>query len=312
MPEDIVSDTAKTIPILTAPTASGKTALALQLAQETGHSVELVCADAFTVYRGLDIGTAKPTSSEREAVPHHLLDVAEVTEDFDVVRFVALAEAAIADIMQRGAVPLVVGGTGFYLSGLVRGLPKTPPVDPVLRRQIEAELQERGLDVLLDDIAQNNPVEAKRMERNPRRIVRATEVFRRTGKYPGEWGYSNPRFSYQVFGFALEKDELQSRLQQRTQTMLKGGWPAEAEWLASKISSQQEPRPTAWQALGYPEALQVAKGRLSIEEATKQIVLSSRQYAKRQQTWIRKQLGVELLTTDRVQEQLRGFLSSFR
>lgn len=301
-------DLTQPISVLTAPTASGKTALALQLAQQTSCEIELVCADAFTVYRGLDIGTAKPTSSEREAVPHHLLDVAEVTEDFDVVRFVALAEKAILDIIHRGKTPLVVGGTGFYISGLVRGLPQTPPVDPVVRTQVEAELQERGLEALLNDIAQNNSAEAKRMERNPRRIVRATEVFRRTGKYPGELGYSTPRFKYQVVGFALPPEELQKRLKQRTQAMLEGGWPAEAEWLALQVSPDQQPRATAWQALGYLDALQVARNKITVQQATEHIVLSSRQYAKRQQTWIRKQLGVTLLGREETEQKLKEML----
>ncbi len=119
------------IPILTAPTAAGKTALALELARQ--FPLEIVAADAFTVYRGLDIGTAKPTPAEREAVPHHLLDVADVSEDYDVARYVREAEAAIGDVLGRGRVPLVVGGTGFYLSALVRGLPLTPPADPGVR-----------------------------------------------------------------------------------------------------------------------------------------------------------------------------------
>ena len=139
-----------TLPILTAPTASGKSALALRLAGEFG--LEIVAADAFTVYRGLDIGTAKPGADERRRVPHHLLDVADVRESYDVARYVSEAQAAIRGVLARGRTPLVVGGTGFYLSGLLRGLPLTPPGVPELRAQLEAELQERGLDALLAEI----------------------------------------------------------------------------------------------------------------------------------------------------------------
>lgn len=274
------------IPVLTAPTASGKSALALRLAQD--FPVEIVCADAFTVYRGLEIGTAKPTPADRAAAPHWLLDVADVTEEFDVARFLALAEAAIADILGRGRVPLVVGGTGFYLTALGRGLPQTPAADRAMQATIEAELETRGLDALLADIAALNPAEAVRMERNPRRVVRALEIHRRTGRFPGEFGYSAPAFAYRTFAFAPA--DLDGQIERRTAAMLAQGWPAEAAWLADQVSPEQWPRPTVWQALGYAEALAVSRGDLSPETAATQITLATRQYARRQQTWIRQQL----------------------
>jgi tRNA dimethylallyltransferase len=299
------------IPLLTAPTAAGKSALALELAAESAldAAVEVVSADAFTVYRGLDIGTAKPTAAEREAVPHHLLDVTEVTENYDVARYVREAEAAIADVLGLGRVPLVVGGTTFYLAALLRGLPLTPPADPVVRTAVEAELAERGLDALLADIAAVDPAEAVRMERNPRRVVRATEIHRRTGQYPGSFGNRPPRFEYAVTAFTRPGPELEARMARRVGSMFAAGWAEEAAWLAARLPADTIPRPTAWQALGYREAWAVHTGDLDETQATARIVLASRQYAKRQLTAMRSQLGAQVLTPAAAGAHLRDAMS---
>lgn len=285
--------------LLTAPTAAGKTALSLQLAQAfrqlgantkpPNAELEIVTADAFTVYQGLDIGTAKPSLAEQNSVPHHLLDVISVKESFDVVQFVRLAENVIAEILARGNLPLVVGGTGFYLSALLRGLPLTPVSQLSQRHSLELELAERGLEALLQEIAQDSPTEAARMQRNPRRVVRALEVFRTHGRWPSQFGYSQPRFSYRAYGFSWPSELLQQRIEQRTHKMLLAGWPAEALWLERQISPKRQPRPTAWQALGYLTALSLAKDDISLPQAQQDIVLATRQYTKRQLTWMHKQ-----------------------
>ncbi|BDP41301.1 tRNA dimethylallyltransferase [Deinococcus aetherius] len=296
------------IPILTASTAAGKTALALDLGAEFG--LEIVAADAFTVYRGLDIGTAKPTPEERAAVPHHLLDVADVGEDYDVARYTREAEAALGDVLARGRVPLVVGGTGFYLSALVRGLPLTPPADPATRAEVEADLAERGLGALLAEVEARNPAEAARLERNPRRIVRALEVYRRTGRFPGEFGHRPPAFIYRVFAFTRPWPELEARISARVGVMLAAGWPGEAAWLASQVSPDRDPRPTVWQALGYREALAVHTGTLTPEDAARVIALATRQYARRQLTWMRTQLGAVPTSSGEAAGALRTFLKT--
>lgn len=304
------------VPILTAPTAAGKTALALDLARRTlpDSGLEVVAADAFTVYRGLDIGTAKPTPDEREALPHHLLDVVGVREAHDVARYVREAEAAIADVRARGRMPLVVGGTGFYLSALVRGLPLTPPADPETRAQVEADLAARGLDALLAEIDAANPAEAARMERNPRRVVRALEVHRRTGRFPGEFGSSTPTFSYRVFAFTRPWPELETRVAERVRAMLAGGWPEEAAWLAGQLDPLLTdpgltPRAGAWQALGYREALAVHRGTLSPQDAAEGITRATRQYARRQLTWVRTQLGTMPTTPQETAQALAAALA---
>ncbi|CAM3815455.1 tRNA (adenosine(37)-N6)-dimethylallyltransferase MiaA [Deinococcus frigens] len=296
------------IPLLTAPTAAGKSALALRLAQE--FDLELISADAFTVYRGLDIGTAKPTPAERAAVPHHLINVADVTANYDVARYVQDAETAIADVLERGRMPLVVGGTTFYLVALLRGLPLTPPADPLVRADVEAELAQRGLDALLADIAATDLAEAARMERNPRRVVRATEVHRRTGQYPGSFGNRPPRFQYAVTAFSRPGPELEVRMAARVQAMFAAGWAQEAAWLAAHLDPATLPRPTAWQALGYREAWAVHTGALEETEAAGRVVLASRQYAKRQLTATRSQLGAQILTQPQADARLREDLSA--
>ena len=238
------------IPVLTAPTACGKTALALELAGLSGGRMEIVSADAFLVYRGLDIGTAKPTLQERARVPHHLIDVAEVQERYDVARYALGAQAAIADILERGRLPLVVGGTGFYLSALLGGLPLTPPSQPPLRAALEAELQSRGLDALLHEIERSSPAEAQRMERNPRRVLRALEVFRASGRWPGDFGHSAPAYRYRVVAYTLPDAELAARIPLRVADMFRRGWPAEAEWLAGRVDPAAQPHPTVWQGAG--------------------------------------------------------------
>nr|WP_189068001.1 tRNA (adenosine(37)-N6)-dimethylallyltransferase MiaA [Deinococcus radiotolerans] len=284
------------IPILTAPTAAGKSALALRTAEATG--AEIISADAFTVYRGLDIGTAKPGPDDLARVPHHLINVADVTEPFDVARFVTLAETAIADVLARGRAPLIVGGTGFYLQALMRGLPLTPPSDPSTRAQVEAELHERGLDDLLAEIAATDPHEAARMERNPRRVVRAVEVHRRTGRYPGSFGRSTPAYTFAPTAFTLPAPAHEARVQTRILEMFQRGWADEAAWLATQVEPERDPRPTVWQALGYREVLAAARGRLDMADAAAQITVATRQYAKRQLTFIRTQLHAPLLSPD--------------
>jgi tRNA dimethylallyltransferase len=282
--------------------------MAIELAIEVGR-VEIVSADAFLVYRGLDIGTAKPSAEECRGVPHWLLDVADVTENYDVARYVQEAQAAIAGILQRGNIPLLVGGTGFYLSALINGLPLTPKSEPQARETLELELTERGLNALLAEIEASNPAEARRMERNPRRVLRALEVYRQTGRWPGEFGTTSPVFRYRVAAFSPPLDILERRISERTDAMFAAGWPAEAAWLAAQVSPDLTPRPTVWQTLGYEQALAVAREELGVQDAQAQVRLATRQYAKRQLTWSRRQLGAEILEPPLARARVAGWLS---
>jgi tRNA dimethylallyltransferase len=299
------------IPILTAPTSAGKTVMATELALEGGRT-EIVSADAFLVYRGLDIGTAKPTAQERAGVPHHLIDVVGVSESYDVARYVHDAQEVLAGILERGHRPLVVGGTGFYLKALIQGLPLTPRSEPDVRAVLEEELLERGLDALLAEIGASSPAEAARMERNPRRVLRALEVHRQTGRWPGEFGHTQPMFRYRVAAFSLPPEVLERRIVQRTANMFAAGWPSEAAWLASQVAPEGSPRPTVWQTLGYEQALAVARREQTEAVAQAEVVRATRQYARRQLTWLRTQLNAELLAADDARAQVADGLSAAR
>lgn len=294
------------LPILTAPTAAGKTALALRLARRI--PLEVVSADAFLVYRGMDVGTAKPTRRERAEVPHHLIDVRDAWEDYDVTQFVRDAEAAMADVLARGRVPLIVGGTGFYLSALVKGLPTTPHADPTVQAAIEAELNERGLDALLADIAAVRPSELARLERNPRRVIRTLEVVRRTGRWPSEFRNTEPQFAYDVVAFAPPLPELHARIEARVDAMFDAGLVEEVRRVVATLELHGR-RPTSLQAIGYKEVAAHLAGKRSLDAARQDVKHATRVYAKRQLTWIRTQLRADLLPSASAAEaKLRALL----
>ncbi|GEM48260.1 tRNA (adenosine(37)-N6)-dimethylallyltransferase MiaA [Deinococcus cellulosilyticus] len=299
----------KPIPVLLGPTASGKTALALEVARN--FEVEIVSADAMLVYRGLDIGTAKPTLAELQAVPHHLIDIVEPEEDYDVAQFVQDAERAILQITAVGKVPLIVGGTGFYVKALKQGLPLTPRADEEVQQQIWAELEEKGLDHLLGEISAVNPQEAGRMQRNPRRVVRALEVFRRTGQFPGEFGYSTPKFEYRLFGLSPDLPVLEQRIARRVERMFEEGLLDEVRQLLVRWSDHPSRRPTALQAIGYKEVLEGMEKGEDQNTMIQKITLATRQYAKRQLTWLKTQLQVECQDAAQMKPELLAYLQDF-
>ncbi len=276
--------------MLSAPTASGKTALALQLGAR--FPLEVVSADAFLVYRHLDVGTAKPTPEERAKVAHHVVDVREPWESYDVAQYVRDAEAAILDILARGRLPLVVGGSGFYLSALMGGLPTTPRADPHTQREIEAELAERGLDALLAQIAAVRPEEVSRLQRNPRRVVRALEIYRRTGRFPSQFPRTPPRFQYALTAYAPPPEVLEARIAARVDAMFAAGLAEEVRGVLAWLAGRNGP---ALQAIGYKQVVAHLAGELSLQQARQDVVRATGAYAKRQLTWLRTQLRADLL-----------------
>ncbi|WP_052351653.1 tRNA (adenosine(37)-N6)-dimethylallyltransferase MiaA, partial [Deinococcus pimensis] len=245
------------VPVLTAPTAAGKTALALELGAR--FPLEVVSADAFLVYRGMDVGTAKPTPGERARVPHHVVDVVDPWEAYDVTRFVRDAEAAISDVLARGRTPLVVGGTGFYLSALAGGLPTVPRADREVQALVEADLARDGLDTLLAEVERAAPRELARLERNPRRVVRTVEVLRRTGRVPSDFPRTPPRFSYAVTAFTRPREELDRRVTLRVEAMFAGGLLEEVRRVLADIDARGGER-VSLQAIGYKEVAALVRG----------------------------------------------------
>jgi len=271
---------------LIGPTASGKSAVALIVAEATG--AEIVSLDSMQVYRGMDVGTAKPDAEERARVAHHMLDVADPSERYDVTRFLADLARALADVRARGRRALFVGGTGFYLKVLTAGLFRGPDVDPALRAELEEQARAQGPLALHAELARADPRSAAKLHPNDvKRVVRALEVWRQTGRplsaWQTQWGQPEvpPR---QIVGLEVGVPELDRRIAERARSMLAAGWPAEA----ARVRATSGFGPTAVQALGYAEALAVHDRSLPEPEAARRIALATRQFARRQRTWYRK------------------------
>jgi tRNA dimethylallyltransferase len=274
--------------LLAGPTAVGKSAIALLLAERLGG--EIISVDSMQVYRGMDVGTAKPSLADRARVPHHLIDVVEVTEPFDAAQFVQLARRAVADIQSRGRVPILCGGTGLYFKAFLEGLGQAPPADAALRTLLEAT----PLPDLLRELAERDPATYDRIDRqNPRRVIRAIEVIRLTGKpfsaQRADWAHAS-RFTFQApgrFGLSRSPADLHQRISARVDAMFRQGWVAETEQLLKRGLAQNR---TAMQALGYRQIVEHLRGERSLAETIDLVKLRTRQFAKRQMTWFRRQL----------------------
>jgi tRNA dimethylallyltransferase len=280
---------------LVGPTAVGKSAVAIELARSL--KAEIVSADSMQVYRGMDIGTAKATAAERAAVPHHLIDVCEVSDRFDVKRLVTLAESVI----RRRSPVIVVGGTGLYIRALRRGLFEGPARNLKLRERLE----KMSAVELFDELQRVDPQTACKIDRhNPRRLVRALEVFYQTGKPIAElqtqWGTTEvPRQARDdSFGVCLnrERDDLHGRIEQRIDAQIASGWVDEVRRL---LARGLEKNPTAMQAAGYRELAAHIRGELSLDEAVALIKTRTRQLAKRQLTWFRRESDLQWIEVGR-------------
>jgi tRNA dimethylallyltransferase len=275
---------------LAGPTAVGKSEIALLLAEKIGG--EIISVDSMQVYRGLDIGTAKPSAAERARVPHHLIDVVDLTESFDAAQFVRLANAAVIEIQARGHVPVFCGGTGLYFKALLEGLGEAPAADDELR----AELEAMPLPGLLAELAEKDPVTYERIDRqNPRRVVRAVEVIRLTGRkfseQRSEWESAvHSAESSVIFGFAREREDLRKRIDARVDAMFARGLVEETKKLLERGLAQNK---TALQALGYRQAVEHLRGERSLPDTIELVKSKTRQFAKRQMTWFKRQLHLK-------------------
>ena len=275
--------------VIGGPTASGKTSLALGLAKHL--PIEVISADSRQVYRGLDVGTAKPTPAERRRAPHHVLDIIDPSEPFSAHRFSGLARAAIVDIEARGARPVVVGGTGFYIQALLTAAPlgATRP-DPELRGRLTRELESDGPGPLAQRLRAIAPKRAATIDlNNPRRLIRALEIAETQGRDSSEDsrpGNVRPIPAY-VLGLQVDPPTLAERIAQRTGQMFQDGLLDEARWLRDQGYDRTLP---ALSGVGYAEALAHLDGQLSLPEAIERTTIRTRQYARRQRTWFRHQL----------------------
>ncbi len=268
-------------------TASGKTELALRLAEASGW--EIVSMDSMLVYRGMDVGTAKPGPEEQSRVRHHVIDRVDPSESYDVQRYLADAQAAQADIEARGGRALFVGGTGFYLKALVYGLFQGPDVEPALRAELEARSRAAGPQVLHAELNAVDPVSAARIHANDvRRVVRALEVFQQSGRtlteWQAQWSDDAPGRKRRLIGLRPRSEVLEERIRARTTQMIDAGWADEARAIRDGGGFSS----TSIQALGYREILRYADGKVSRRQVEEGIALRTRQFARRQRTWYRK------------------------
>lgn len=271
---------------LTGPTASGKSPVGVELAELLG--AEIISMDSMALYRGMDIGTAKPSVAERQRVPHHLVDILEPHEEYSLAEYVAAAHQAAKAIRQRGRQALFVGGTPLYLKALLRGMFQGPPADPQLRQQLAEEERRFGPGHLHRRLAAVDPVAAGRLHPNDlRRLVRALEVYAKTGQPISEFQhqFAGPRASAtRVFVLHWPRRELYHRIDQRVEAMFRAGLVDEVRRLASGPLPLSH---TARQALGYREVLQHLAGRYDLPATIELVKIHTRQFAKRQGTWFR-------------------------
>lgn len=271
------------------PTASGKTALAVELAKEL-HG-EVISCDSMQIYRYMDIGTAKPTEEEMQGIPHHMLSVAEPTEDFSVSRYCAMATPILDDILARGKTAIIAGGTGLYMDALIRGNDFAPFPSTGMREKLEARAEAEGMEVLLGELGQIDPDSAAKLHlSDKKRIIRALEVYYETGQtitaHNEKTQALPPRYHAIWLGLDFEnRSDLYDRINLRVNKMLSDGLIDEIRSLLSRGIPE---KCTAMQAIGYKEFIDALNGSGTIEEAAELVRQSSRRYAKRQLTWFRR------------------------
>lgn len=278
------------------PTASGKTALAVELAKELNG--EVVSCDSMQVYRRMDIGTAKPSIDEMQGIVHHMIDVAEPDEDFSVSRYCAMAAPIVEDIVSRGKTAIIAGGTGLYMDSLIQGNDFAPFPSTGVREKLEQEAAEKGIQTLYDRLSAIDPEAAGRLHlSDKKRIIRALEVYLETGETITEHNRKTqllpPRFTPLWLGLDFEnRADLYERIDRRVGLMLEMGLIDEIQRL---LAAGIPEKCTALQAIGYKEFVAALRGECTVEEAADLVRQSSRRYAKRQLTWFRRNKAIHWL-----------------
>lgn len=293
MRQEVLIPMASKILVIVGPTASGKTKLAVELALR--HNGEVVSADSMQIYRTMDIGTAKPTAGEMKGVPHHMLDVADPGEDFSVARYVEMAAACVDDILARGRLPILAGGTGLYIDSLLSGRTFAAfSQESPLRAELQAKAKEEGSPQLWLKLKQVDPEAAARLHPNDeKRIVRALEVWYQTGKTISQHNQETkaipPRYDALTIGLAFrEREDMWARIDRRVDEMMAAGLVEEVRALLERGVPEGC---TAMQAIGYKEMAQAVLTGGDVQAAAELVKLRSRQYAKRQLTWFRRNSG---------------------
>lgn len=278
------------------PTAVGKTAVAIELAKHIGG--EIVSADSMLIYKGMDIGTAKPTEKERQGIPHHLIDIVEPWESFSVAEYQALAEKAIAGVAARGKWPILAGGTGLYVQSVIDPYDFTEIVtQPEFRQEMNLRVEREGSIALHRELAAVDPIAAAKIHPNdPRRIIRALEVFHFTGRpISSYWELHKklpPKYDLLYIGLTMERSALYRRVERRVDQMIAQGLVEEVK---SLLDAGVAPGSTAMQGLGYKEIVQYLQGQVDLETAVYILKRDTRHFAKRQLTWFRRDRRINWL-----------------
>lgn len=286
------ADNRPALVVICGPTAAGKTALALDLAEALGG--EIISADSRQVYRLMNIGTAKPGAAEQQRVRHHLVDVAWPDEEFHAARFACLAEQAVHAICRQDKKPFLVGGTGLYIRALTEGLLQGPGANPELRRELHARAEQEGRCALHAELAGVDPETAARLHPNDMvRIVRALEVHRHSGRslamLQDEHAFGSQPYRVLKFGLDLEREELYRRIDRRAEVMLEEGLLEEAQ---SLLQAGYDPALKSLQTIGYRQAFAVLHGEMNRNDALEDLKRMTRRYAKQQLTWFRKDKSI--------------------
>lgn len=299
------------------PTASGKTALAIELAK--AFNGEIVSCDSMQIYRRMDIGTAKPTAEERQGIPHHMIDVADPEESFSVSRYCQMATPILEDILRRGKTCIIAGGTGLYVDALIRGNDFAPIPSTGCRQRLERRAEAEGIQVLTQELFAVDPESVQRAQGNPRRIIRALEVYLETGQTLTAHNLATqaipPRFSPLWIGLDDEdRQDLYRRIDLRVDLMLEQGL---LEEIRSLLDSGIPESATAMQAIGYKEFIDALRGRIPMEQAVSDLKQATRRYAKRQKTWFRRNRDIHWIlrrpgqTSQEIFSQARLLAQSF-
>lgn len=278
------------------PTASGKTALAVELAKAVNG--EVISCDSMQIYRGMDIGTAKPTIEEMDGIPHYMLDVADPTEDFSVSRYCEMADPILQDILHRGKTAIIAGGTGLYMDALIRGNSFAPCPSTGMREKLEDQADQEGMEAMLSLLRSIDPDSAQKLHLADRkRILRALEVYYETGETITAHNLRTQQIppKYNPLWFALEDENRQNlydRIDRRVDSMLANGL---IEEIVGLLRAGIPEKCTAMQAIGYKEFVDALQARCTFEEAAERVKQSSRHYAKRQLTWFRRNPAIHWL-----------------
>lgn len=274
--------------VICGPTASGKTALSIELAKKING--EIISSDSMQIYKDMNIGTAKPTQEEMQGIQHYLLDFVEPNKRYSVAEYKKDAENAIEKILSKGKIPIVVGGTGLYVDSLIYGIEyQDIKLDEEYRKELEKRVEAEGLEELYNEAQKIDPQSIEKISRNDKkRILRILEIYKATGKNKTEQEIESRKngvkYDYKVFAINMEREKLYERINMRVDIMIENGLIEEVENLLEKYNEF----PTAMQGLGYKEVVEYLQGKISKEEMIEKIKRETRRYAKRQLTWFRK------------------------